>query len=119
MIGDLALRFFLGGLIVSLFAVVGEVFKPKSFAGLFGAAPSVAIATLALAYAKQGPDYVATEARSMLLASFAFAAYSAACAALIRRVAMPAWLGATLAWSVWGAVAFAALWGLRLVGSSA
>jgi Protein of unknown function (DUF3147) len=38
-------RFVAGGLIVSLFAVLGDVLRPKSFAGLFGAAPSVALAT--------------------------------------------------------------------------
>jgi hypothetical protein len=40
---ELAFRFIVGGLVVSLFAVLGDVFKPKSFAGLFGAAPSVAM----------------------------------------------------------------------------
>ena len=39
-------RFLMGGMIVSLFASLGDVLKPKSFAGLFGAAPSVALATL-------------------------------------------------------------------------
>jgi hypothetical protein len=33
-------RFIVGGLIVSLFAVLGDVLKPRSFAGLFAAAPS-------------------------------------------------------------------------------
>ena len=39
---------------VSLFAVAGDVLRPKSFAGLFGAAPSVALATLTLAFWKHG-----------------------------------------------------------------
>ncbi len=34
------IRFFAGGLMVSAFAAVGDVLRPKSFAGLFGAAPS-------------------------------------------------------------------------------
>ncbi len=41
-------RFLVGGAIVSVFACLGDVLKPKSFAGLFGAAPSVALATLGL-----------------------------------------------------------------------
>jgi len=45
---QLVIRFLVGGVIVSLFAVLGDVLQPKSFAGLFGAAPSVALATLAL-----------------------------------------------------------------------
>lgn len=44
----------IGGLLVSLFAIVGEVRRSKSFAGLFGAAPSVALATLTLAFSEHG-----------------------------------------------------------------
>ena len=33
---------------MSLFAILGDPLKPKSFAGLFDAAPSVALATLGL-----------------------------------------------------------------------
>ena len=40
------LRFIVGGAIVSAFATLGDMLKPKSFAGLLGAAPSVALATL-------------------------------------------------------------------------
>ena len=52
---------------VSAFAAVGDVVRPKSFAGLFGAAPSIAIATLLIALLKQGPSYIAIEGRSMIL----------------------------------------------------
>lgn len=40
---EVCIRFTVGGLFVSVFALVGDVLKPKSFAGLFGAAPSVAL----------------------------------------------------------------------------
>ena len=43
---QIPIRFLIGGVVVSVFAIVGDVLKPKSFAGLFGAAPSVALATL-------------------------------------------------------------------------
>jgi hypothetical protein len=36
---EYVIRFLAGGLVVSLFAVAGDVLRPKSFAGLFGAAP--------------------------------------------------------------------------------
>lgn len=65
MAGDLLLRFLIGGLVISAFALVGHVVRPKTFAGLFGAAPSVALATLALAFRDQAVAYVATEGRSM------------------------------------------------------
>lgn len=99
-------RFLLGGAVVSLFAVTAETLKPKTFAGLFGAAPSVAIATLALAYCKQGGDHVAIEGRSMLIGSAALLVYSAACVAMTKRKEVPVWLGALLNWTAWAAVAF-------------
>lgn len=37
---QLLFRFFIGGAVVSAFAIVGDLLKPKSFAGPFGAAPS-------------------------------------------------------------------------------
>ena len=116
MSGELALRFLLGGVIVSLFAATGEMFRPKTFAGLFGAAPSVAIATLGMAYASKGSGYAAVESRSMLLGCAALLVYSAACVAVARRRGLPVWLGAVLAWVAWGAVAFAGLAVLRLTG---
>jgi hypothetical protein len=60
---DYVIRFIAGGVVVSVFAVLGDLLRPKSFAGLFGAAPSVALATLALAFWKDGSSYVATEGR--------------------------------------------------------
>ena len=60
------LRFFIGGAIVSAFAIIGDILKPKSFAGLFGAAPSVALATLAMTAVSDGPFYAAIEGRSMM-----------------------------------------------------
>ena len=42
--GEILARFVIGGVVVSVFALIGDVIKPKSFAGLFGAAPSVALA---------------------------------------------------------------------------
>jgi hypothetical protein len=45
---DWVVRFLLGGTIVAVFALTGDLLKPKGFAGLFGAAPAVALATLGL-----------------------------------------------------------------------
>jgi hypothetical protein len=76
---ELLARFVLGGLIVSIFAVIGDGLRPKSFAGLFGAAPAVALATLTLTLLADGKHYAALEARSMIAGSFAFFAYALAC----------------------------------------
>lgn len=73
---DILIRFLIGGVVVSVFAVIGDLFKPKSFAGLFGAAPSVALATILLTFRKEGAPYAATEARSMLAGAVAFFLYS-------------------------------------------
>ncbi len=59
LITQLIFRFVVGGFIVTLFAALGDVLKPKSFAGLFGAAPSVALATLGLTIAADGKLYAA------------------------------------------------------------
>jgi hypothetical protein len=69
---DLILRFVIGGIVVSAFAALGDVLKPKSFAGLFGAAPSIALATLGLTIAANGKMYAATEGRSMIAGALVF-----------------------------------------------
>ena len=66
------LRFLIGGLVVSVFAVISDIVKPKSFAGLFGAAPSVALATIGLTAATHGTHYASLEARSMIGGAIAF-----------------------------------------------
>ena len=90
---DAIIRFVVGGLAVSAFAVLGDVFRPKSFAGLFGAAPSIALATLAIAVAQRGAGYAATEARSMMLGAVALWLYSAGVCILLEKhrvAALPA-----------------------------
>src|ERR1700692_2166810 len=56
--------------------MVGGLFKPTSFAGLFGAAPSFALATLALTISKNGRPYASTECRSMMAGAAALCLYS-------------------------------------------
>jgi hypothetical protein len=104
---DYVIRFIAGGLIVSAFAILGDVLRPKSFAGLFGAAPSVALATLTIAILKEGNAYVSVEGRSMVLGAVALAVYSFAVCQLLMRFRISA-LGAT--------VSAAALWLATAVG---
>jgi hypothetical protein len=100
------LRFFLGGLIVSGFAVLGDMLRPKSFAGLFGAAPSVALVTLTTAFMKEGSPYVATEGRSMLLGAVALATYSFLVCQLLMRMRLSAVTATGSAVFMWLLVAF-------------
>src|SRR5579885_521162 len=109
MIGTLLLRFFLGGLIVSAFAVLGDMLRPKSFAGIFGAAPSVALASLGIAFATKGGAHAALDGRSMPAGALALCAYSLFVMHLVWRRRWNA-MGATgLAMLLWLAVAFS-LW---------
>lgn len=100
-IAQLIFRFAIGGLIVSLFAALGDVLKPKGFAGLFGAAPSVALATLGLTIATDGKLYAATEARSMIAGAIAFLAYSAFCGRLMVKNRMHSTMASTSALALW------------------
>ena len=94
-------RFLAGGIVVSAFAVLGGVLRPKSFAGLFGAAPSVALATLSLALWKEGGAYASIEGRSMILGSFALALYSLAVCQLLMRARWSALAATTTAILLW------------------
>jgi uncharacterized membrane protein (GlpM family) len=82
---QLIIRFMVGGLVVSLFAALGDVLKPKSFAGLFGAAPSVALATLGLTVVTNGRLYASVEARSMIAGAVAFCLYADICCRLMTK----------------------------------
>ena len=62
---EYSLRFVAGGIAVSAFAVLGDTLRPKSFAGLFGAAPSIALATLLITLSQKGAQFVGLEGRSM------------------------------------------------------
>ena len=82
---DYVVRFVAGGLIVSAFAILGDVLRPKSFAGLFGAAPSIALATLTMAIFKEGSAYVSIEGRSMILGAIALSLYCVVVCQLLMR----------------------------------
>jgi Protein of unknown function (DUF3147) len=108
---DLIMRFLIGGAIVSLFSVLGDLFKPRSFAGLFGAAPSVALATLALTFHNDGRPYVTAESHAMLLGAVALGIYAWAVCQWLTRGKSKALAVASATVPLWLAVAFA-LWGV-------
>jgi Trk-type K+ transport system membrane component len=106
---QILMRFILGGIVVSIFALLGDLLRPKSFAGLFGAAPSVALATLSLTAAKQGASFAATEARSMIAGSIAFFVYASFVSWIMMRYKPKALWTAIGSIALWLCVAFA-LW---------
>jgi len=98
---QLIFRFAVGGFIVSLFAALADALKLKSFPGFFGAAPSVALATLGLTIAADGKLYAAIEARSMIIGAIAFCAYAALCSRLMMSNRIHSKLATTSALAVW------------------
>jgi hypothetical protein len=82
---EYGLRFLAGGIAVSAFAALGDTLRPKSFAGLFGAAPSIALATLLITLSHKGAPFAAMEGRSMIVGAFALAAYSWVVCVLLKK----------------------------------
>ena len=102
---DAILRFIVGGLVVSAFSLLGDVLKPKSFAGLFGAAPSVALATILLTVRHEGASYAAIEARSMVLGAIAFFVYAHCVANILMYRKFPASVVTAVSIVIWIGVA--------------
>ena len=107
--GEILARFLIGGVIVSFFSVLAEVFRPKSFAGLFGAAPSIALATIGITIAGHGKSYAAVEARSMILGAIGFLLYAASVSWALTRFKPPALAATVVLMPLWF-VASCAFW---------
>jgi Protein of unknown function (DUF3147) len=82
---EYASPFLAGGLAIVAFAALGDMLRPKSFAGLFGAAPSIALATLVITIMQKGASFAAMEGQSMIFGAFALAAYSWTVCVLLKR----------------------------------
>ena len=92
-----------GGLAVMGLSLVAEAARPKRFAGLFAAAPSVAVASLALTAFSKGGASAAPLAQGMLIGSAGMAAYCLVSLYLIER--LHALVGSLLSWVAWLIVA--------------
>jgi uncharacterized membrane protein (GlpM family) len=104
---EIGLRMLAGGTLVVLFALVGDVLKPKMFAGLFGAAPSVAAASLLVGALADGTARTSTAGLGMAAGSVGMIAYCVAAIFLVRRLG--ALVGSVAAWGAWLVVAAAVL----------
>jgi hypothetical protein len=105
---DLLWRFLLGGAIVSVFALLGDVVRPRRLAGIFGGAPSVALATLALTVGTSGAAFAAVEARSMILSSLGFVLYVWLAKRLLATARWSPVLVSLAGLGIWGLAALAA-----------
>jgi uncharacterized membrane protein (GlpM family) len=99
----LAAKAIVGGLAVVGFSLVGEAGRPKRFAGLFAAAPSVAFASLAVTAINKGPKNTVPYAEGMLIGSAGMLAYCLVSLYLIER--LHALAGSILSWLAWFLVA--------------
>jgi uncharacterized membrane protein (GlpM family) len=107
---QIILRFLIGGASVIFFSLVGRIVRPKSFAGLFGAAPSVALASLSITIINTGKSYAGTECHYMMAGAVAFLAYAAAVLFVLRRHRHTT-LHTTIAlMPIWFIVAFTLRW---------
>ena len=110
---DLLVRFLIGGVVVSLFAVLGDLVKPERLGGVFAAAPTIALATLALTMHEHGAGYVAVEGRSMVAGAVAFFVYASAVSFVLMRYRTKAMTTATWLLTVWFGTA-GGLWAVWL-----
>lgn len=82
------------------FALLSEGLTPKRFAGLFSAAPAVALAGLAITVLDKGAHDAHQSAAGMIAGSAGMVAYAAAVVPLLRR--LRASRAAVVALGAWG-----------------
>lgn len=101
----LAIKGLAGGTLVVAFALLSQGLEPKRFAGLFSAAPAVALAGLAVGLLDKGAHDAHQAATGMIAGGAAMAVYAAGVIPFLRRRrASVASIGALGVWLVVAAV---------------
>ena len=95
----LAVRVLAGGALVVAFAMLSDMLKPKMFAGLFGAAPTVATASLLVNGLAMGPAKDEKYATGMIAGAVGLIVYGAAAALAVKHLGSVA--GSVVAWVAW------------------
>ena len=97
----IALKALVGGAFVVAFSLVAESATPKTFSGLFSAAPSIALASLFITSLMKGPSTATAQATGMLLGSAGMVAYCLLGIFTVGRMhALAGSLAAFLGWLV-------------------
>jgi uncharacterized membrane protein (GlpM family) len=99
----LAIKGLAGGSLVLVFALISQGLSPKRFAGLFSAAPAVAIAGLIVVVLDKGAHAAREDSFGMIAGAAGMVAYAACAVPLLRRTR--AWRAAAGALPAWIAVA--------------
>src|SRR5256885_6290093 len=85
----IGLKALAGGTLVVAFAVLSDALKPKTFAGLFSAAPSVAVASLGVTTIAFGTGKAAQAAGAMVAGAIGLVTFCVAAMVLERRGGAP------------------------------
>ena len=104
----LVLHALAGGTLVVAFALVSEIVRPKAFAGLFAAAPSVAIASLTITAITTGAVAAREASIGMAAGAIGMAACCAVAASVLPR--LKALRGSVVAMVSWVVVALGLYW---------
>jgi uncharacterized membrane protein (GlpM family) len=76
----------LGGTFVVAFALLGHTLRPKRFAGLFAAAPSVALASLVITLIDKGGHDASQAGLGMMFGAVGFVAFAVLVRLLLGRM---------------------------------
>lgn len=85
MIVEYIARFVAGGLLVCVFALISQVCKPKQFAGIFSAAPSVLLAGMVITLVTQGASHAVLTAEGAIAGAVGMIFYCLIATPLIKR----------------------------------
>ena len=101
----LAIKGLAGGALVVAFALLSQGLEPKRFAGLFSAAPAVALAGLTVTLLDKGAHDAHQSAAGMIAGGVGMAVYAAAVIPLLRRARpAPSSLSAFGVWTLAAAI---------------
>ena len=107
-LGVLALRGLAGGALVVAFALIGEMVTPKTFSGLFSAAPSVAVASLIITILAESAAKARQGSIGMVTGGVAMTVCCILAAVAIPRIR--SFWGSLAAWIGWLAVNLGLYW---------
>lgn len=114
---EVCVKALLGGVLVMVFALFAETLSPKRFAGVFAAAPTVALASLLVTTIASGPADAKRASVGMIAGGVGFVVYALAAPELMRKLGPLR--GASAALLGWGAATAAALPLLALSAAAA
>lgn len=110
MLLEYIIRFVVGGLLVCSFALISQLCKPKQFAGIFSAAPSVLLAGLIITLFTKGTSHAILTVEGAIAGAIGLIAYCIAATPAIKHMkTLPGSLLSLVAWFLVAVGTFALL----------